>query len=57
MARPSTFKDPIVIPVKIEKSDKAALIEHCKREGLTLTGLIRKLLREYAEREGFGGKR
>lgn len=46
------FKDPVMIPVKMERDFKNALLGHCRGQGLMLSVLIRKLLKEYAEKEG-----
>ena len=52
MAGVKQFKDPVQIPIKIERNLKNAITEHCKKEGLMFSGLIRKLLSDYAEKEG-----
>lgn len=45
-------KEKVVVPFKIEKEAKNRILGHCRSEGMTLSGLIRKLLREYEEKEG-----
>lgn len=52
MAGAKKFEDPEVVHVKIERKKKAVLVEHCNRNGLMFSGLIRRLLDEYAEKEG-----
>ena len=42
----------VIVPFKLDKDYKNMLLNHCRNEGMTLSGLIRKLLREYAEKEG-----
>lgn len=46
------FKDPVVIPVKVEKEFKNLLLNHCREHAMILSALMRKLLEEYAEKEG-----
>lgn len=48
----NTDKDKVVIPFKCDKAFKNSIVDHCHQEGMTLSGLIRKLLREYAEKKG-----
>ena len=42
----------VMVPVRMDKNFKNALLKHCKDEGMYLSGLVRKLLREYAEQKG-----
>lgn len=46
------FDNPVIIPVKVEKEFKDILVDHCRENGMILSGLMRKLLKEYAEKEG-----
>ena len=52
MAGRSYLEDPVIVPVKLEKKFKNALVDHCRKEGLMLSALMRKLIKEYAEKEG-----
>lgn len=45
------FKDPVVIPVKVEKEFKNLLLDHCRENAMIISTLMRKLLEEYAEKE------
>lgn len=52
MARTKKLEDPVQIPVKIERNLKDILTKHCEENGVMFTWLVRRLLTEYAEREG-----
>lgn len=52
MARIKKLENPVQIPVKIEKTLKDALADHCEETGVMFTWLVRRILTEYAEKEG-----
>lgn len=45
-------KNKVLVPCLLDCEFKEALMNHCKNEGMTLSGLIRKLLKLYATKKG-----
>lgn len=45
-------ENKVIVPFKLDKDYKNSILNHCRKEGMTLSGLIRKLLAEYAEKNG-----
>lgn len=46
------MQNSAVFNIRVEEDLKDVVLEHCRKEGRTLSGLIRKLLTEYAIKEG-----
>ena len=52
MAGKKVMKEAVVIPLKIEKEFKNVILDYCRKEGMTFSGLVRKLLTDYAKQKG-----
>lgn len=48
--------DKVIVPFQLDKQFKNELLAWCRKNDMFLSQLIRKLIKEFAEREGIGGK-
>lgn len=50
-------KDKVLVPFQLDREFKDELLKYCREHDIYLSQLIRRLVREFAEREGItGGK-
>jgi hypothetical protein len=43
--RPKIINDPVYLSFRIEASERAALVDHCKRRGITLVQAAREWIK------------